>query len=124
MNGTDILADTNAIIYFVNGNDCMKPYRNNCFNVSIISEMELLSFPAITESETNRIKAVINKCIEINIDTAIKEKTIELRKKYSTKLPDSIIAATAICRGLKLVTADKGFSKIEELNLQLIEPVM
>ena len=37
MNGTDILADTNAIIYFVNGNDCMKPYRNNCFNVSIIS---------------------------------------------------------------------------------------
>jgi len=44
MNGTDILADTNAIIYFVNGNDCMKPYRNNCFNVSIISEMGKAAF--------------------------------------------------------------------------------
>lgn len=124
MSGTNILADTNAIIYFVNGNECMKPYQDDIFNVSIISEMELLSFPAITEGETNRIKAVINNCFEINIDTAIKEKTIELRKKYSIKLPDSIIAATAICRDLQLVTADKGFSKIEELDLQLIEPVM
>ena len=123
MNGNEILADTNAIIYFVNGNSCMKPYENATVSVSIISEMELLSFPKITDQETDNIKEVISDCNEINIDDSIKNMTIELRKKYSIKLPDSIIAATAICHGLPLVTADKGFSKIEELDLRLIEPV-
>ena len=39
-----------------------------------------------------------------------KEKTIELRKKYKTKLPDAIVAASAIVKGLPLITADKGFN--------------
>ena len=51
----------------------------------------------------------------------IKERTILLRRKYGTKLPDSIVAATAIECELPLVTADKGFKKIEELDLRLLE---
>ena len=51
----------------------------------------------------------------------IKEQTIELRKKHSIKLPDAIIAATSLVYGLPLVTADKGFSKIDELDLILVE---
>lgn len=57
MNGNEILADTNAIIYFVNGNSCMKPYENATVSVSIISEMELLSFPKITDQETDEDKS-------------------------------------------------------------------
>lgn len=37
------------------------------------------------------------------------------------KLPDSIIAATSLVYGLPLISADKGFSKIEELDFILIE---
>lgn len=37
------------------------------------------------------------------------------------KLPDSIIAATAIYAEITLLTADKGFLKISELNLALYE---
>jgi len=44
-----------------------------------------------------------------------------LRKKYSIKLPDAIVASTSIVYGLPLVTADKAFSKIKELDLILIE---
>jgi predicted nucleic acid-binding protein len=36
-------------------------------------------------------------------------------------LPDAIIASTSLIYGLPLVTADKGYSKIEELDLILIE---
>jgi len=51
----------------------------------------------------------------------IKEQTIRLKRKYNIKLPDAIIASTSLVYGIPLVTADKGFSKIEELDLILIE---
>ena len=63
-------------------------------------------------------------CNEISLTDEIKEKTIEIRKKYKIKLPDAIVAASAIVNNLPLITADKGFNQIEELNLKLIVPVM
>lgn len=47
---------------------------------------------------------------------------MELRKKYHIRLPDAIISATAIENDLTLITADKGFEKLEELKLTLITP--
>jgi predicted nucleic acid-binding protein len=45
-------------------------------------------------------------------------KTAEIRKKYNIKLPDAIIAATAIVYGLKLVTRnEKDFAQIKGLNI-------
>ena len=124
MNGINFVADTNALIYLLNGNPCMAPYLDKSLIYSVISEMELLSYSGITESEENSIKSLLEDCEEIPLSTEIKEKTIELRKKYRTKLPDAIVAASAIVKGLPLITADKGFGQIEELNLELIVPVV
>jgi predicted nucleic acid-binding protein len=44
-----------------------------------------------------------------------------LKRKYHIKLPDAVIAATCLVFDIPLVTADKGFSKISELDLILIE---
>ena len=124
MNGIDFVADTNALIYLLNGNSCMLPFLNKSLAFSVISEMELLSFSGITEAEENNIKALLEDCEEISLLKDVKEKAIELRKKYKTKLPDAIVAASAIVNKLPLITADKGFNQIQELNLQLIVPVM
>ena len=124
MNGISFVADTNALIYLLNGNPCMTPYLDQRLVYSVISEMELLSYSGITESEENSIKSLLADCEEIALSAAIKEKTIELRKKYRTKLPDAIDAASAIVKGLPLITADKGFNQIEELNLKMIVPVV
>ena len=124
MNGVDCLADTNALIYLLNGNSCMFPYLEKNLALSIISAMELLSFSGMTETESQSTRAFINDCTEITLSNDIKEKTIEIPKKYRTKLPDAIIAASAIVNGLPLITADKGFKQIEELDLQLIVPIM
>ena len=86
--------------------------------------MELLSYSGITESEENCIKSLLKECEEVALSAEIKEKTIEIRKKYKTKLPDAIVAASAIVSGLPLITADKGFNQIVELNLEMIVPVM
>ena len=124
MNGTDFLADTNALIYLLNGNSCMRPFLQSKLAFSVISEMELLSFSGITAEEENNIKSLLLDCIEISLSNEIKEKTIEIRKKYKTKLPDAIVAASAIVKNLPLITADKGFNQIEELDLKLIVPIM
>ena len=124
MNGIDFVADTNALIYLLNGNSCMLPFLNKNLAFSVISEMELLSFSGITEAEENNIKALLNDCEEISFLKDVKEKAIELRKKYKTKLPDAIVAASAIVNNLPLITADKCFNQIQELNLQLIVPEM
>ena len=44
-----------------------------------------------------------------------------LKRKYNIKLPDAIIASTCLTYKLPLVTADKGFSRILELDLFMIE---
>ena len=124
MNGINFVADTNALIYLLNGNTCMTPYLDKNLSYSVISEMELLSYPGITESEENSIKSLLKECEEVVLSAEIKEKTIEIRKKYKTKLPDAIVAASAIVSGLPLITADKGFNQIVELNLEMIVPVM
>ncbi len=122
MNGIDYLADTNAILYFLSGNNCMKPYKFSSFAFSIISEMELLSYSSITEEEEKSIRDFLAKCSAISITLSIKNLTIQLRRKYNIKLPDSIIAATAIANNLPLITADIGFKRISELKLILIQP--
>ena len=51
----------------------------------------------------------------------LKSKIIEMRNQYRLKLPDAIIAASAIVNDIVLITADKGFKKVEELQLLIIE---
>jgi predicted nucleic acid-binding protein len=50
-----------------------------------------------------------------------KKRTIEIRKRSKIKLPDAIIAASASVCGLPLLTADKQFEKISELNTLLLK---
>jgi predicted nucleic acid-binding protein len=48
------------------------------------------------------------------IDRKIADKVIEIRKKNRLKLPDAIIAATAMSKGLFLITRNTDdFRKIE-----------
>ena len=122
MNGIDFLADTNAILYYLTGNKCMEPFVSCKFAFSVISEMELLSFANITEQEEQSIRSFLKKCQLLSLTNEVKNKTILLRRKYNIKLPDAIIAATAIENGLELITADIGFRKISELKLKLITP--
>ena len=89
--------------------------------VSFITELELLSFPKISAESEQAIKGLLNSCTVIDINPGIKELTIEFRRKAKLKLPDSIIAATSFYSKLPLLTADKQFQSIEELNVIIYE---
>lgn len=115
MNGKEILVDTNIVIYLLNQNDTLEELlQGKHIYLSFITELELIGFRGITATEEKQIEALLHECSIINMNNSIKEKYIEVRKKYKLKLADSIIAATAIASGLPLITADKQFKSIEE----------
>ena len=117
----DFIADTNFLVYVHEGNQKIMPFMNYNFGISFISEVELLGYNGITKTEETKLKQLINDSFVVEWNSKLKEQTIALRKKYTIKLPDAIVAATSIIYSLPLVTADKGYSKIEELDLILIE---
>jgi hypothetical protein len=117
----DFIADTNFLIYLHEGNKIIEPFLEYNFGVSFISEIELLAYQGISKTEETKLKLLLNDCFQIEWNTKIKEQTIQLKRKYSIKLPDAIIAASCLVYEIPLVTADKGFSKIDELDLVLVE---
>ena len=121
MNGIDYLADTNAVLYFVSGKEFMRPYVSKKYAVSVITEMELLSFGKLTDDEETDIRCFLGRCRSLGISDAVKNRTIALRKEFGIKLPDAIIAATAAEHDISLLTADIGFKKLKDkIKLELI----
>jgi predicted nucleic acid-binding protein len=120
MSGVDFLADTNVLIYTLEAYPALEGGMGCSIAVPVISEIEILGCKGITPPEISAIRALLNDCTVLKLSNKIKEVAIVLKQKYSIKLPDAVIAATAICSGLPLVTADTGFKRIENLNLVLL----
>lgn len=117
----DFIADTNFLIYLHEGNNAVAPFLNYDFGISFITEVELLGFKKLTKTEETKLKLLLNDCFIIDWNSKIKDQTISLKKQYPIKLPDAIIASTAIVYGLPLITADKGFNAIKNLDLVVLE---
>ncbi len=121
MSGNSIFVDTNILIYLLQGDKRLAELLDNkVFSISFITELEILSIPT-TSAQRKKIKALLNDCFVININEEIKEHTINIRNAYNLKLPDAIVAASALFLDLPLITADKGFKKVKELDLFLYE---
>ncbi|RYZ57138.1 MAG: type II toxin-antitoxin system VapC family toxin [Chitinophagaceae bacterium] len=122
MNGPKYLLDTNIILYILGGNETLANHlHQKSLYASFVSEIELLSFGRLTAREEKNIKEFLQQFRIIDIDQSIKQEAISLRKTYNLKLPDCIIAATAITLQLTLITADKQYRQIENLHLELVE---
>jgi predicted nucleic acid-binding protein len=122
MSGSKFLLDTNAILYILGGDEALSSLLyNERLYISVITEMELLSYKNITAREKQQIKNFLSDFEIINITDAVKDRAIEIKKNSHLKLPDSIIAATAMVLDISLVTSDKQFKTIKDLNLLFYE---
>ena len=119
------LLDTNAFLFLTSSTASLEKLKNDSlFFISVITELELLSFGKLTSEEESFIHGILKTTSIFNIDNDIKERTIELRRKYNIKLPDAIIAATAETKALSLITNDKYFSKIKEIKVLTVEKLL
>lgn len=122
MNGSKLLVDTNIVLYFLKGNTEVQPFFYDYdILLSFITELEILAFDPLSKSEERSIKNFLDYVVVLDINSAIKKKTIQIKKKYRLKLPDAIIAATALTLDLPLLTADKAFAKIKDNRIVLFE---
>lgn len=112
MNGNELLVDTNIVLYVLAGDRNIAEYLNGkVLFASVISEIEVLGFGKLTIKEEKNIKDFLAQFRIIYIDDVIKNESINLRKQYNLKLPDCIVAATAISLNLPLITSGQQFKK-------------
>jgi predicted nucleic acid-binding protein len=118
MNGSDLLLDSNIVLYLLNGEQTLIPLlEEKKLYVSFITQLETLGYRGITAEEQEKINQFLSECIIIDINPVIKNYTIRLRQAHDIKLPDSIIMATALYLNVPVITADSEFKKVEELDL-------
>ena len=90
---------------------------NDYFIISFITLIEYLGYKNISKSS----QEFISLAEVIETDKQIIQVCIDLRKNYTIKLPDAIIAATAISRNLILVTGnEQDFVQIN--NISIVNP--
>nr|AGS52115.1 nucleic acid-binding protein [uncultured bacterium contig00029] len=104
--GLKYLLDTNVVIDFMAKNlpassqQKVADIIDDEANISLITKIELLSY---SDVEQNVIDFVYSSNVLILSDKIV-NKTIELRRKHKKKLPDTIIAATALVNNLTVAT--------------------
>ncbi len=114
------LLDTNAIIYLVNGR-LASPLPDGKYSISVITEIELLSFPGLPEEEEQRIRDLLLVLDRVQLSDTVRDLTIRLRRKNRLKLPDAIIAASALAQQAILLTNDQSFASIDGLDCKALQ---
>lgn len=120
--GINYLLDTNYILGLLKATSkAVKDaeHRNlklaHC-GYSTITRMELLGYPGISMEESALISQRLSKLHYYPLTELIEHRTILLRQSCRIKLPDAIIAATALEQGLELLTFDRQLSEFMGRN--------
>lgn len=119
--GKRYLIDTNILIEYTsnslpnNAKTFISKIVDEEFNISVINKIEILSHNTAGQN----IEHFIHLANVIPLNEKVIDKTIELRKKYRSKLPDAVIAASAIIHKKSLITRNiKDFEKFTELEVK------
>jgi len=120
MNGISVVCDTNPLIYLLDGNKTIARFlENKQIYLSVITELELFGKQNLSTHENELIEALLGNCFVIDVEPEIKRIYREIKQKYTIKLPDAIVAATALYLDLPLLTFDKDFKSVTNLKLML-----
>ncbi len=112
----DYLIDTNILISLFN-QELTQPVPNGTIGYSVITNIEVLSFKGLSSQEERLIRSSLKGLVQVYLSATIAEKTIQLRRQYSLKMPDAIIVASAWEYDAVLITNDKQLSKISQVKV-------
>ena len=118
------LIDTNILIYYGNNQlpgksaEIIEDALQNSFNISVISKMEYLGWKKHTEETYRTAVKFIENANIFNLDDYIVESTIRIKRENVIRLPDALIASTAIVNNLVLLTRNHSdFKDIHQLRV-------
>ncbi|HRF56204.1 MAG TPA: type II toxin-antitoxin system VapC family toxin [Campylobacterales bacterium] len=113
MNGRALL-DSNVIIDIAKERlDISKINDYSAYAISVITYMETLGYRFGDTNEKIKIKAILSCFDIVQLDGQIVETVVKIRQNNKIKLPDAIIAATALEHNMVLITNNtKDFENI------------
>jgi predicted nucleic acid-binding protein len=122
--GIKYLWDTNTVIYFLQKQFPRKAEQfvdsileESPPAISSITEIELLCWKTTDKKSLEILHKFVEDIIVFELDKPVKLKAVDIRKSSNLKLPDAIIAATALIHQLTLVTRNtKDFKNITGLQ--------
>lgn len=119
--GKRYLIDSNILIEFVgkllpeSASISLSTIIDADFNISFINKIEVLGHHSADEAWIN----FINQASILTADDDIIGQTIQIRKKLKIKVPDALVAATAVVNNLVLLTRNtQDFKGIENLEVE------
>jgi hypothetical protein len=90
---------------------------------SAITRLELFGFPGLIADEEQKISSLLKNFSEVGIDSKTIDQAVMIRKAVRIKIPDAIIAASAMLTESSLLTRNTNdFKGIGELTL--VNPYM
>jgi hypothetical protein len=121
MSGERYLLDTNAIVCLLRGDQALhrRLRRAEWVGISILSQIEFLAFPNLSANDRGIFQQFTDSIDVVGLDRTERlliDRVVSLRAQYRLKLPDAIIAATAIERAAILITDDRQLQKLPALK--------
>jgi len=112
----DLLLDTDVFVDHLRGARPLDP-RHHRLHYSVITRAELLAGTTASAS----VNTLLGPFREIPVDRGVAERAGRIRRETGVRLPDALIAATAIEGGLGLVTHNRSaFERIRGLRLRAL----
>ena len=115
------LLDTNVIIEYLSDMlpaEASLAVRKLPVYISVVTKMEILGWYKVNAPTLQQLEKFINQAYVVEINNSVVSNTIYIRQQHKIKLPDAIIAATAIATSSGLVTHNtKDFREIANLKL-------
>ena len=113
------ILDTNVILYFLGGR-LANPFPVGAYAISVISELELLAYPGLVPSEEQRIRDFLADVPISDLTQSVKHHAVSLRNRFGLKLPDAIVAATALALDAVLLTNDQRLLALSDVPTQAL----
>lgn len=113
-----ILIDSDIFVDHLRGNQRFAPGQDEV-SYSAVTRAELF---AGRSSEERRVRRVLEPFNELPVDRAIAERAGRLRRTTAIRMPDALIAATALEHRLTLVTRNtRDFAAVKGLRVRGVE---
>ena len=113
----DLLVDTDVCIDHLNGGTRL-PGRRNRVAVSVITRAELLA-GCTDPRDTAFVRRLLASMSEHAVDRHVAEEAGRIRAEVGIRLPDALIAATALVHSLTLHTRNtRDFKRVPGLRLR------